>query len=69
MRWTLEAEALKEIDAILERFVPEPLNPKFMAPPKESEMIESAGVMNWSLEPFVAIRGITGDTKHACLLF
>jgi len=33
---------LQEIDAILNGLVPEPLDPEFMTPPKEGELIESA---------------------------
>lgn len=34
MGWTLDKEAMKEIDAILKQFVEEPVGPEFMAPPR-----------------------------------
>lgn len=34
MGWTIDADAMKQIDTILEQFVAEPVSPEFMAPPK-----------------------------------
>ena len=33
--WTLDADTKREIDAILQRTVPEPIGPEFMAPPTQ----------------------------------
>ncbi|WP_269474718.1 hypothetical protein [Paenibacillus sp. URB8-2] len=37
MGWSLDQNALKEIDRIIEETVKEPVGPEFMAPPSRSK--------------------------------
>jgi aryl-alcohol dehydrogenase-like predicted oxidoreductase len=42
MGWSLDAQAMQEIDRILETTIRDPVGPEFMAPPEESSMRSAA---------------------------